>query len=44
MTLSKHIYVLTFGKLLAEGSPLEIQCNAAVMEAYLGEGDDGCSI
>ena len=36
MGLADYMYVLNYGKLLAEGAPLEIQNNPAVIEAYLG--------
>lgn len=38
MHLSEKIYVLNFGKLLAEGTPAEIQSNDDVTKAYIGEG------
>lgn len=38
MSLSKRIYVLNFGKMLAEGTPEEIQNNPDVTKAYIGEG------
>ncbi len=37
MTVSDKVIVLDRGRKLAEGSPREIQENAAVLEAYLGK-------
>ena len=37
MELSRYIYVLNFGQLLAEGTPAEIQRNDEVTKAYIGE-------
>lgn len=36
MELSEWIYVLNFGKMLAEGNPVDIQNNADVTNAYIG--------
>ena len=40
MRVCEHIYVLDFGKLIAEGSPAAIQANEAVQAAYLGAETD----
>lgn len=42
MTLCSNIYVLNFGKLLAHGTPVEIQNNRDVTTAYIGEEDEAC--
>ena len=37
MEICDHIYVINFGRELAEGNAEEIQANPAVLKAYLGE-------
>ena len=41
MDISDRIYVLDFGKLIASGTPVEIQNNKSVIDAYLGVQEDG---
>ncbi|AXV06549.1 Branched-chain amino acid transport ATP-binding protein LivG [Euzebya pacifica] len=38
LRVSDYVFVLSFGKLLAEGRAEEIRTNPAVAEAYMGEG------
>jgi len=40
MSLSDHIFVMDYGRKIAEGKPEEIRNNPAVIKAYLGEDTD----
>ncbi|MFZ5797571.1 MAG: ABC transporter ATP-binding protein [Desulfobulbus sp.] len=37
MSLSDHIFVMDYGRKIAEGSPVEVRRNPEVIKAYLGE-------
>lgn len=43
-SVSDYMYVLDRGRLLAEGSPAEIQRNEAVVAAYLGKAPEGDTV
>jgi branched-chain amino acid transport system ATP-binding protein len=40
MSMSDRIYVLDYGRMIADGTPREVADNPAVIKAYLGESDD----
>ena len=37
MSIADHVFVLDFGRVIARGSPSEVQANPDVIKAYLGE-------
>jgi branched-chain amino acid transport system ATP-binding protein len=42
MSVCDRLYVLDYGKLIANGTPDEIKANPAVIKAYLGGEDEAC--
>jgi branched-chain amino acid transport system ATP-binding protein len=41
MAVCDFIHVLDFGRIIARGTPAEVRSNQAVLDAYLGAGEEG---
>jgi branched-chain amino acid transport system ATP-binding protein len=39
MDISDRVMAINFGKLITIGTPTEVQTNAQVLKAYIGEGE-----
>ena len=44
MSISDRVHVLNFGRLIASGTPVEVQASPEVMKAYLGTEEDAEAI
>jgi ABC-type branched-subunit amino acid transport system ATPase component len=44
MELCDHIYVMSNGSLIFQGSPMEVQNDPGTRDAYFGKGKIGASV